>query len=126
MNATHVYNDGYNIHGKCRDCVFEHIGAFECGDDGISAHDDCQYRVDGLVSIGNSTGIADTVDSITEYDSRLYPRLPRCRPAVLRQQSAQYSQWRRPLARGHRPLHRRADARQRHLLAGARQCLHPP
>lgn len=68
INATHVYNDGYNIHGKCRDVVFEQIGAFECGDDGISAHDDCQYRCDGLVAIGNSTGIADTVDSITEYD----------------------------------------------------------
>ncbi|MDR3404719.1 MAG: hypothetical protein P4L99_19605 [Chthoniobacter sp.] len=68
VNATHVYNDGYNIHGSCRDVVFEHIGAFECGDDGISAHDDCRYRVDGLVSIGNSTGIADTVDSVTEYD----------------------------------------------------------
>jgi hypothetical protein len=68
INATHVYNDGYNIHGMCRDVVFENIGAFECGDDGISAHDDCQYRCDGLVSIGNSTGIADTVDSITEYD----------------------------------------------------------
>lgn len=68
INATHVYNDGYNIHGKCRDVIFEHIGAFECGDDGISAHDDCRYRCDGLVCIGNSTGIADTVDSITEYD----------------------------------------------------------
>ncbi|MEP6670021.1 MAG: hypothetical protein ABJF10_12755 [Chthoniobacter sp.] len=68
VNATHVYNDGYNIHGSCRDVVFEHIGAFECGDDGISAHDDCRYVVDGLVSIGNSTGIADTVDSVTEYD----------------------------------------------------------
>lgn len=68
INATHVYNDGYNIHGKCRDVIFEKIGAFECGDDGISAHDDCWYKVDGLVSIANSTGIADTVDSITEYD----------------------------------------------------------
>jgi hypothetical protein len=66
--ATHVYNDGYNIHGSCRDCVFQNIRAFECGDDGISAHEDCRYRVDGLVSIGNSTGIADTGDSITEYD----------------------------------------------------------
>jgi hypothetical protein len=66
--ATHVYNDGYNIHGVSRDCLFDHIRAFECGDDGISAHDDCQYRVNGLVSIGNSTGIADTGDSVTEYD----------------------------------------------------------
>jgi hypothetical protein len=66
--ATHVYNDAYNIHGSSRDCVFENIRALECGDDGISAHDDCQFRVHGLVSIGNSTGIADTGDSLTEYD----------------------------------------------------------
>jgi len=66
--ATHVYNDGYNIHGSSRDCIFEKIRAFECGDDGISAHDDCRFRVDGLVSMGNSTGIADTGDSITEYN----------------------------------------------------------
>jgi len=66
--ATHVYNDGYNIHGSSRDCIFENIRAFECGDDGISAHDDCQFGVDGLISMGNSTGIADTGDSITEYN----------------------------------------------------------
>jgi hypothetical protein len=68
LNAMHVYNDGYNIHGSSRDCVFENIRAFECGDDGISAHDDCQFKVEGLVSIANSTGIADTGDSVTEYD----------------------------------------------------------
>jgi hypothetical protein len=66
--ATHVYNDGYNIHGVSRDCRFENIWAVECGDDGISAHDDCQCRVDGLVSIGNSTGICDVGDSVTDYD----------------------------------------------------------
>ncbi len=67
ITATHPYNDGFNIHGDCRDCVFENIHAIECGDDGISAHESAQYRVDGLVSIGNSTGITDTGTAQTSY-----------------------------------------------------------
>lgn len=61
--ATHVWNDGYNIHGKTCDILFENVTAIECGDDGLSAHDDCEVRVDGLVSIGNSTGICNVNDS---------------------------------------------------------------
>ncbi len=68
LTATHPYNDGFNIHGSCRDVVFENIKAIDCGDDGISAHDDCRYAVDGFVSIGNSTGICDTGDSVTSYN----------------------------------------------------------
>jgi len=68
VTATHVYNDGFNIHGDCRDVVFENIQAIECGDDGISAHETAQYRVDGLVSRGNSTGICDTVAAQTSYN----------------------------------------------------------
>jgi hypothetical protein len=65
--STHVYNDGYNIHGSERDCVFEHIASIECGDDGFSAHEDAECRIDGFVSIGNSTGLCDTVSSSTHY-----------------------------------------------------------
>ena len=68
LTCTHPYNDGFNIHGDCRDVVFENIRAIECGDDGISAHESAEYRVDGLVSIGNSTGIADTVKAHTSYN----------------------------------------------------------
>ena len=68
LTTTHPYNDGFNIHGSCRDVVFENIRAIDCGDDGISAHDDCQYTVDGFVSTGNSTGICDTGDSVTSYN----------------------------------------------------------
>ena len=68
ITSTHPYNDGFNIHGDCRDVVFENIRAIECGDDGISAHEAAEYRVDGLVSIGNSTGIADTVKAHTSYN----------------------------------------------------------
>lgn len=67
ITATHVYNDGFNIHGDCRGVVFENIRAIECGDDGISAHESAQYRVDGFVSIGNSTGICDTGTAQTSY-----------------------------------------------------------
>ncbi len=71
ITATHPYNDGFNIHGDCRDVVFENIRAIECGDDGISAHESAQYRVFGFVSIGNSTGICDTGTSETSYDGVL-------------------------------------------------------
>lgn len=67
ITATHPYNDGFNIHGDCREVVFENIAAIECGDDGISAHESAQYRVDGFVSIGNSTGITDTGTAQTSY-----------------------------------------------------------
>ncbi|WP_395736672.1 hypothetical protein [Prosthecobacter sp.] len=67
LTATHPYNDGFNIHGDCRDVVFENIAAIECGDDGISAHESAQYRVDGFLSIGNSTGITDTGTAQTSY-----------------------------------------------------------
>lgn len=67
LTATHPYNDGFNIHGDCRDVVFENIRAIECGDDGISAHESAQYTVDGFVSIGNSTGICDTGTARTSY-----------------------------------------------------------
>ncbi len=67
LTATHPYNDGFNIHGDCREVVFENIRAIECGDDGISAHESAQYKVDGFVSIGNSTGICDTGTARTSY-----------------------------------------------------------
>ena len=68
LTCTHPYNDGFNIHGDCRDVVFENIRAIECGDDGVSAHESAEYRVEGLVSIGNSTGITDTVAAHTTYN----------------------------------------------------------
>ncbi len=67
LTSTHVYNDGCNIHGMTRDCRFENITSIECGDDGFSAHDDCQCEIDGFVSIGNSTGFADVGSSVTHY-----------------------------------------------------------
>lgn len=65
--ATHVYNDGFNIHGDQRDLVFENITALDCGDDGFSAHEAAECRIDGFTSIGNSTGLCDTGTSSTHY-----------------------------------------------------------
>lgn len=71
ITATHPHNDGFNIHGDCRNVLFEKIRALECGDDGISAHETAQYRVEGFISIGNSTGICDIGHSQTSY-SRVF------------------------------------------------------
>ena len=68
ITATHPHNDGFNIHGDCRDVVFENIRAIECGDDGISSHESAEVRVDGFVSIGNSTGITDILSAHTSYN----------------------------------------------------------
>lgn len=68
LTARYPYNDGFNIHGDCRDVIFENITAIGCGDDGISAHESAQYRVNGFVSIGNSTGICDTGTAETSYE----------------------------------------------------------
>ncbi|MBI5687800.1 MAG: HEAT repeat domain-containing protein [Verrucomicrobia bacterium] len=68
VTSTHVHNDGFNIHGYSRNILFENVKAVDCGDDGVSAHDDCQIRVNGLVSSGNSTGICDVGDSVSHYN----------------------------------------------------------
>ena len=67
ITGTHVYNDGYNVHGAQRDLVFENITAIECGDDGFSAHEDANCRIDGFTSIRNATGLCDTGTSQTHY-----------------------------------------------------------
>lgn len=66
LTSVHPYNDGFNL-SDCRDVRLENIRAIDCGDDGISAHGECRYRVDGLTSIGNATGICDTGHSETAY-----------------------------------------------------------
>lgn len=57
INIQHVINDGFNIHGHTEDVVFDHITATECGDDGISAHEDCTIRIHDFVARRNSTGL---------------------------------------------------------------------
>jgi hypothetical protein len=67
LTCTHVYNDGFNIHGDQVDIIFENITAIECGDDGFSAHETGECRIDGFTSIGNSTGLCDIGSSVTHY-----------------------------------------------------------
>ena len=68
LTATHVYNDGFNIHGTTRDLSFEDIRAIDCGDDGFSAHEDCEMRVDGFFASGNATGICSINNSVSDND----------------------------------------------------------
>ncbi|MDF1812448.1 MAG: HEAT repeat domain-containing protein [Verrucomicrobiales bacterium] len=67
VTGTHVYNDGFNVHGAQRNLVYENIAAIECGDDGFSAHEDADCRINGFVSIRNATGFCDTGTSQTHY-----------------------------------------------------------
>ncbi len=62
VKVTHVINDGFalttggNKESTVRNIRFENIVAEECGDDGLSAHGDCEVFVDGFFSRANSTG----------------------------------------------------------------------
>ncbi|MEN3942668.1 hypothetical protein WJU23_15310 [Prosthecobacter sp. SYSU 5D2] len=67
LTCTHVYNDGFNVHGDQVDTVFENIAAIDCGDDGFSAHETGECRIDGFTSMGNSTGLCDIGSSVTHY-----------------------------------------------------------
>lgn len=59
LNTTHVYNDGFNIHGHTEDFLYQDITSTECGDDGFSQHQESQCTIRNFVSRHNSTGIAN-------------------------------------------------------------------
>ena len=63
ITVTHVVNDGFALRtsppgSKVRDILYQHIRTVEACDDGFSAHDDCEVRVEDFVADGCSTGIA--------------------------------------------------------------------
>lgn len=64
--ACHVLNDGWNLHGTTKDILLKNIAAYGCGDDGISPHDTCEVEIDGLWSVGNSTGMGNGNLSVTK------------------------------------------------------------
>ncbi len=64
ITVENFWNDGFNIHGSSKDILFENIKAFYNGDDGISAHEDAEIRVDGFEARGNATGICHVNDAI--------------------------------------------------------------
>jgi hypothetical protein len=69
LTTKHVINDGFALNSGYRPDIgyikenhisnirYENIQAIDNGDDGLSAHGNCDIYVDGFVSIGNSTGI---------------------------------------------------------------------
>ena len=59
INAQHVYNDGFNIHGKVTGAEFYNCNARQCGDEGFSSHDDCETILDGAVYEECDNGIAN-------------------------------------------------------------------
>jgi len=63
LTATHVVNDGVGLTGYSRDLLFDHFSAIECGDDGMSAHEDNEFTTQDFVAIGNSTGITHVSNS---------------------------------------------------------------
>lgn len=70
LRVTHVINDGFALttgtdkESTVRAIRFENITAEECGDDGLSAHGDCEVFVEGFYSRANSTGYCSQGNSV--------------------------------------------------------------
>ena len=65
--CRHHWNDGFNIHGRCRDLRFEHIIGYENMDEGFSAHEWCETEVYDAEFWGNDNGVADVMRCMTTY-----------------------------------------------------------
>lgn len=72
LTVTHVINDAFALtvgrtpESKVRRILFQDIKAIEACDDGLSAHGDCEVRVEGLLCDDCSTGIASTGTSVND------------------------------------------------------------
>ncbi len=71
LNVTRVLNDGFNIHGASTALRFENVSSIECGDDGISAHEKCEFVLDRFYASKNATGICNIGSSVCDM-SNLY------------------------------------------------------
>jgi len=67
LNTRHALNDGFNIHGDCRGFHASKISAYECFDEGFSAHDASQTTVEDGLFWGNDHAIADVNAAETRY-----------------------------------------------------------
>ncbi len=65
--VRHFLNDGYNIHHHNENVKFENIAAVECGDDGLSAHQDGSIEVENYVALGNSTAICHINRAVSSH-----------------------------------------------------------
>ena len=57
LTVRHALNDGFSIKSAARGIRFQDVAAMECGDDGMSAHDNARIDVNGFTARGNATGI---------------------------------------------------------------------
>jgi len=69
LHARHATNDGFNIHGDCRQIYFLHVTGYECFDEGLSAHDTCEVIVKDGEFWGNDQAVAD-VNAADSYYTR--------------------------------------------------------
>ncbi len=67
LNTRNFLNDGFNIHGDSRELRFEAITGYDCFDEGFSAHETSECRIDGGRFSGNENGVADVNASETVY-----------------------------------------------------------
>lgn len=63
MKVRHFINDGFNIHGRSEAVKFVDIAAVECGDDGLSAHEECSVEATRFTAEGNATGFCNVNNS---------------------------------------------------------------
>ncbi len=59
LNTRHALNDGFNIHGDCREFHCFNITGHENFDEGFSAHDTCTVWVTNGKFRGNDNAVAD-------------------------------------------------------------------
>ena len=67
MICRNFWNDAYNIHNKVKSVTFDTICAIDCGDDGVSAHEECEIDVRNYLSFGNSTGICHINNAVSRH-----------------------------------------------------------
>ncbi len=68
LTCKHFFNDGFNIHGGSAPLWFERIRGVWNGDEGFSAHENCEcYVRDGVFSHNQCHGIADIDYARTHY-----------------------------------------------------------
>ncbi|HPA19540.1 MAG TPA: family 20 glycosylhydrolase [Verrucomicrobiae bacterium] len=67
LNCRHALNDGFNIHGDSQGLSFENISGYENFDEGFSAHETSQCRIDVGRFWGNDNAVADVGESQTNY-----------------------------------------------------------
>lgn len=77
LTCQYTGNDGFNLHGNWKGIRLENVKALFNGDEGISAHDQCEVEIIGAEVAYNGSvagGIADVNQSVTVYRNCLVYR----------------------------------------------------